>query len=41
MRMGRQREVMKDVICHAKEFGFYPEKNVETWMGRKSSASII
>lgn len=29
MRMGRQREVMKDVICHAKEFGFYPE-----WSGR-------
>lgn len=40
-RMGRQREVMKDVICHAKEFGFYPEWSVETWMGSKSVADII
>lgn len=41
MRKERQGEVIKDVIGHAKEFVFYQEWSVETWMGSKSVANII
>lgn len=32
MRLERQREIkiMKDIICHATEYAFYPECSVET-----------
>lgn len=43
MTLERQRyiKIVKDIKCHAKEFGFYPECSVETWMGVKSVIIVI
>lgn len=32
---------MKNIICHAEEFGSSPECSVKTWMGMKLSSNII